>query len=213
MRLRALVTLAIPIIALCAARVALAEKADRDRPVSIEANRMSLDDLHKIQIYEGNVVLTQGTTQLRANHLVVTQDADGFQKSVATGGENGLAHFKEKLDGKDGYMEGRGERIEYNARDEKAEFFVRAWVKNGADEVWGQYIFYDALTEKFLATNERKGREAAPQGRSNERVRAIIMPKEKKAETTEATASTSPTSAPDGAPALKPSETVTPRQE
>jgi lipopolysaccharide export system protein LptA len=203
--MRSLISLLLPLTAACLATAAHAEKTDRDKPVNIEANRMSLDDLNKIQVYEGNVVLTQGTTQLRTKHLVVTQDADGFQKGVATGGENGLAHFKEKLDGKDGYMEGKGERIEYNARDEKAEFFVRAWVKNGADEVWGQYIFYDAQTEKFLATNERKGQEAALPSPRQERVRAIIMPKEKKSETPSADA--------DAAPPLKPSDTVMPRSE
>ena len=72
---------------------ALAEKADREKPINLEADRMSMDDINKVQVYEGNVILTQGTLQIRTAKLVVTQDADGFQKGVATSGENGANHM------------------------------------------------------------------------------------------------------------------------
>ena len=90
---------------------AQAEKGDREKPMNIEADRMSMDDIKKIQVFEGNVIVTQGTMQLLTNRLVVTQDADGFQKGVATGGAGGLARFKQKRDGVDEYMEGEAERI------------------------------------------------------------------------------------------------------
>ena len=60
------------------------------RPIGLEADRISVDDVKKVQIFEGNVVLTQGTLIIRANRIVVTQDEDGFQKGVATGGDGGL---------------------------------------------------------------------------------------------------------------------------
>ncbi len=157
---------------------AFAEKADREKPMNLEADRISMDDIKKVQIFEGNVILTQGTLQIRTNKLVVTQDADGFQKGVATGGANGPARFRQKREGRDDYIEGEGERIEHDARDEKTEFFVRAWVKSGLDEVKGHYVSYDALSEKYLVTNaggETKSAAGAPQAR----VRAIIQPRSK----------------------------------
>lgn len=157
---------------------AFAEKADREKPMNLEADRISMDDIKKVQIFEGNVILTQGTLQIRTNKLVVTQDADGFQKGVATGGANGLARFRQKREGRDDYIEGEGERIEHDARDEKTEFFVRAWVKSGLDEVKGHYVSYDALSEKYLVTNaggDTKSAAGAPQAR----VRAIIQPRSK----------------------------------
>ena len=93
-----------------------AEKADREKPINLEADRISIDDIKKQQVFEGNVILTQGTMQIRTNRLVVTQDADGFQKGVATGGANGLARFKQKREGSNDYVEGEGERIEHDAR-------------------------------------------------------------------------------------------------
>ena len=159
---------------------AYAEKADKEKPINLEADRISMDDIKKQQIFEGNVILTQGTLQIRTNKLVVTQDADGFQKGVAIGGANGLARFKQKREGSDDYVEGEGERIEHDAREEKTEFFIRGWVRNGLDEVKGQYISYDSLTEKYVVTNgagQTKNATGAPQAR----VRAIIQPKGKNA--------------------------------
>ena len=153
-----------------------AEKADRDKPINLEGDRLSIDDLNKVQILEGNAVLIQGTMELRTSRLVVTQDADGFQKAVATGGANGLARFRQKREGVDEFMEGEAERIEHDARSETTQFFNRAWVRNGIDEVKGQYISYDALNEKFVV-NTGGGATKSATGTSQARVRAIIQPK------------------------------------
>ena len=158
----------------------LAEKADREKPINIEADRVSMDDINKVQVFEGNVVLIQGSMQLRTTKLVVTQDADGFQKGVATGGPDGLARFRQKRDGRDEFIEGEAERIVHEARSERTEFFVRAWVKSGLDEVKGHYISYDAPTEKYLVTNAG-GTTKSATGEPQARVRAIIQPKGKNA--------------------------------
>lgn len=154
-----------------------AERADREKPIHLEADRMSIDDLNKVQTLDGNVVLTQGTMVIRTNRMVVTQDADGFQKGVATGGANGLARFRQKREGLDEWMEGEAERIEHDARSETTQFFIRAWVQSGLDEVRGPYISYDALNEKYVV-NTGTGLKSAT-GAPQARVRAIIQPKSK----------------------------------
>ena len=50
----------------------------------------------------------------------------------------------------------------------------------GVDEVKGQYISYDSLTEKYLVTNGRGDSKSAV-GTEQARVRAIIQPKNKNA--------------------------------
>ncbi len=179
---------------------AYAEKGDREKPINLEADRVSLDDINKVQIFEGNVVMTQGTMQIRTSKLVVTQDADGFQKGVATGGPDGLARFRQKRDGRDEFIEGEAERIVHEARSERTEFFVRAWVKSGLDEVKGHYISYDAPTEKYLVTNAG-GTTKSATGEPQARVRAIIQPKGKAAPTEDKSAPLP----------LKPDQNVVPR--
>lgn len=150
---------------------AWAERGDRDKPINIEANRVTVDDVKKVNVFEGKVVFTQGTLVIRADKVVVTQDDSGFQKGVATGAP---ASFRQKREGRDDMMEAEAERIEYDARTERAEFFNRAWVKSGQDEVRGSYISYDALNEKYTvgASGDAKATDGG-------RVRAIIQPKAK----------------------------------
>ena len=158
-----------------AATVARAEKADRDKPVNIEADRVSVDDVKKVQVFEGKVQLVKGTLIIRAERIVVTQDDDGYQRGVATGTASVQPHFRQKREGQDEYIEGEGDRIEHDAKAEKTEFFNRAWVKSGLDEVRGQFISYDAKTENYFVTSGPNGTRALPG--STERVRAVIQPK------------------------------------
>ncbi len=158
---------------------AFAEKADRDKPMLLEASRMSIDDVKKIQILEGDVIITKGTLILKAERIVITEDQYGFQKGSAFAGTSGKkATFRQKREGRDDYVEGEAERIEYNSNSEIVELFHRAQVRSGEDEVKGDYIWYDAVSEKFLANASEARTPNAPQGR----VRAIIQPRSKGSE-------------------------------
>ena len=53
---------------------ATAEKADRNKPMRIEANRMSLDDAKKVQILEGDVVITKGRLQQAIDFSIYCDD-------------------------------------------------------------------------------------------------------------------------------------------
>ena len=163
---------------LLATGLARAEKADRDKPVNIDADRVSVDDVKKTQIFEGNVQLAKGTLVIRAERIVVQQDDDGYQRGVASGGST-LPNFRQKREAMDEYIEGEAERIEHDAKAEKTEFFGRARVKSGLDEVRGQFISYDARTEQYVVTSGPNGTRA-PSG-SRERVRAVIQPRNKDA--------------------------------
>ena len=157
---------------------AQAEKADRDKPVNLDADRVTVDDANKVHIYEGNVQLVQGTMIIRTDKLVVNQDEEGFQKGIAYGGAGGLAHFRQKREGLDEYVEGEAERIEHDDKTDQTKLFNRAYVKSGQDEVRGQYIVYDGLTERYQATSGPNGTVATAAGRPG-RVHAIIQPKDK----------------------------------
>ncbi len=158
----------------CAAP-AFAERSDREQPVNIEADRLTVDDRNKVHVFEGNVVLTQGTLTIRGDKLVVTQDAAGFQNGVATAAGERLASFRQRREGSAEYVEGEAERIEYDSRTEQARLFNRARVRSGGDQVSGHYIEYDAITENYLATNAPQA--GSPGTAPGGRVRAVIQPK------------------------------------
>jgi len=164
----------------CAALVsgapARAEKADKDKPTNIEANKMSSDDARRMSIFEGNVVLTKGTLVIRADRIVVRQDADGFQFATATGKP---VRFRQKGDPKGeregAWTEGEALRIEIDDRNEKIELFERARVARDQDIVNGEYIFLDQRTEFFSVSAARGAAPTSPEGR----VKAVILPKSK----------------------------------
>ena len=109
-----------------------AERADRDKPVNLEADRVTVDDLKQTATFEGHVVLTQGTLVIRGDRMVVVQDADGFKYGTAFGN---LASFRQKREGYDEYIEGYAERIEYDSKAEKLQMFNRAYIKKVNDDV------------------------------------------------------------------------------
>jgi len=175
---------------------AAAEKADRDKPVNLEADKVTIDDGKQIALFEGNVVLTQGTLQIRGERMQVNQDKDGFRHGTTWGSP---AYFRQKREGFDEYIEGWAERIEYDGRAESMQMFNRAQLKRGQDEVRGNYISYDAKSEFFQVTGGGTG--TGPNG-PDSRVRAVIQPKSK-----DKPAASPPVS-------LKPAESITaPREE
>ena len=152
---------------------AAAEKADRDKPVNLEADRVTIDDAKQLAVFEGNVVLTQGTLQIRGDRMEVRQDKEGFKQGTTWGNP---ASFRQKRDGYDEYIEGWAGRIEYDGRVETLQMYTRAQLKRGQDEVRGDYISYDARSEFFQVTG---GPKTATPGNPGGRVRAVIQPKSK----------------------------------
>jgi lipopolysaccharide export system protein LptA len=162
------------LLVVCVPCAAFAEKADRDKPVNLEADRVTIDDAKQVATFEGNVVLSQGTLQIKGDRMVVRQDAEGFQYGVATGNP---ASFRQKREGYDDYIEGFAERIEYDGKAERLQMFNRAQLKRGLDEMRGNYISYDATTEFFRVTGG--GKQAATANNPDGRVRAVLQPKPK----------------------------------
>jgi lipopolysaccharide export system protein LptA len=160
---------------LFASAPAMAEKADRDQPVRLEADKVTIDDARQIAVFEGNVVLRQGTLVIRGDRMEVRQDKEGFRFGTTWGNR---AYFRQKRDGVDEYIEGWADRLEYDGRAETMKMFARAQVKRGQDEVRGNFISYDAKSEFYQVMGGAK--TAADAQKNGGRVRAIIQPKSKK---------------------------------
>jgi len=158
------------------AAAAHAEKADRTKPIHLEADRVTVDDAKQIANFTGNVVLTQGTMIMRGDRMEVRQDREGFRHGVMWGKP---AYFRQKREGYDDHIEGWAERVEYDGRADKVQMFNRAILKRGQDEVRGSYISYDSNTEFFQVDGATKSAAAKP---GEDRVRVIMQPKPRSAE-------------------------------
>ena len=149
-----------------------AEQADNSMPITLEADQVLVDDAQQISTFTGNVRLSQGSLLIRGDKIVVMQDKNGFKHATAYGN---TAEFRQKREGLDGYVEGFGERIEYDTQSETLNLYKQARLKRDQDEVHGDHITYSAKTEIFqVAGSDASSGDATPQ-----RVRAVLQPKTK----------------------------------
>ena len=174
---------------LCALAIgpAQAEKADRSKPLVIEADRPGTVDLLKqLVVFNGNVVIVQGTLTIRAERVEVRERADGHRGASALGGADRPARFSQKRDGVDETIEGFADRIEYDSRGDVVRFVGNAQVRRlrgstPADEINGSVITYDNGNETFNVQGAPVASGAAS-GAGNGRVRVVITPKAEPAE-------------------------------
>jgi len=171
---------ALGLMAVLTCQPAHAEKADRSKPLNVEADNGRYDDVKQLGIFTGNVVVTKGTMSMRAAHIEVRQSPDGAQFGIATAEEGKRAIFRQKREGLDEYIEGEGERIEYDGKADVVRFVNRAVIRRFrgavlADETAGSTIVYDNVAEVF---NVVGGAAAATPTNPSGRVRAVLTPRE-----------------------------------
>ena len=192
------------VAALLLAPGARAEKADRTKPMNVEADAGRYDDVKQVGTFSGNVVVTKGTIQIRAGQIEVRQTAEGYQSGMATAAPGKLVSFRQKREGVDETIEGLADRVEYDSRSDTVRFVGHAVVRRSrgatlADETAGSLISYDNAAEVFSVSGGVAASSAAnPSGR----VRAVLTPRDAAASAPEPGAS---------APALKPSPALAPR--
>jgi lipopolysaccharide export system protein LptA len=184
--------------------LAHAEKADRNKPMNVEADSLRYDDTKQINIFSGRVVLTKGSIIIRGARVEVRQDAGGHQYGLVTAEPGNLAFFRQKREGLDEYIEGEGDIIEYDGQADTVKFLKSAQLRRYrgvtlADELSGGVIVYNNTTDVFSVDGAQgKAKPGVPVGR----VRAVLSPKQDPAASGPAAAASS------AAPALRSTTTL-----
>jgi lipopolysaccharide export system protein LptA len=160
--------------------LAWAEKADSKKPMNIESDTLRYDELKQVSIFTGRVVLNKGTIVIRGEQLEVRQDPEGYQYGLVTAESGKRAFFRQKREGVDEFIEGEGETIYYDGKNDTVTFTKKAQLRRYrgtslADDITGGVIVYENLTDKFNVdgANAPSANAAATPGR----VRAMLTPK------------------------------------
>ena len=156
---------------------AFAEKADSTKPINVEAEQFVYDSAKLVKTISGNVILTRGTLTMKAEKVILKEDAARNQFVTLLAPPGGLATFRQKRDGGDFWVEGQAERIEYDSQAEIVKLFSKAKLKRfdgnrPTDEVEGAFISYDSHTEFFTVNNSTTGAKTD----QKDRVKIIIQP-------------------------------------
>ena len=164
------------------------EKADRFKPLNVEADLPGkIDLLNQYVVFNGNVVVTQGTMTIRAARIEVRELPDGYHTAVAFGTPSQHATFRQKRDAPDEYIAGDAERLEYDGKSDVIRFVNNPTVRRlhgteTVDEISGNLVTYDSSTEVFNVVGGAPATASNPGGR----VRAVLTPKEGTAAAAEA---------------------------
>ena len=153
-----------------AAAPALAERADREKEAVVVADKWLGDDANRASIFEGNVVITQGTMRITAAKVTIREDKERFKYYVASGAP---VTFRQKRDKVDEWIEGVAERAEFDDKEDVLKLFNRAKVKSSQNEIVAEYITYDMRREVAEAVGAKPGTQAPE---STGRVKVIIVP-------------------------------------
>lgn len=169
-----------PLLAVLALGVApaWADKADRSKPMTLESDLpCTVSLLQQTSVCSGNVVISQGTLQIRADRLELRETPQGYQMALALGTAAKPASYRQKRDGSDEFVEGQARRIDYDSKAGTLRFEGAAVVRRlrgttVADEIQGAVILWDSTAESFNVQGGAKT-DANPSGR----VRAVITPR------------------------------------
>lgn len=161
----------------CLVAPVAAERADRNKPIQLEADTLRYDDVREVSVLTGNVLLTKGSIVIRGASVEVRQDPDGYQYATVVGNAQTPAFFRQKRDGVDEFIEGTGETIQYDGRADTVRFVKRAQLRRLrgstlADEVLGDTVLYENLLDRFSVDGTPKTTTG-----NGGRVRAMFTPK------------------------------------
>lgn len=162
-----------------AASHALAKSSDRDQPLYATADQLISDDKRRVSVFTGNVVITKGTIEIRADRFEVREDPQGNQIGIATVTGDRIATFSQERDVPGEVVKGQAKRIDYYSATQFLELTGDAQMRrlrDGqiADETMGHTIRYNSDDGKFAVV----GKSGAKDG-GDGRVRAVIAPRGK----------------------------------
>lgn len=145
-----------------------AEQNDHKQPMQVEADQVVINNVERTSIFTGKVQATQGTLELRGDKIIISEDKKGNKIGLVYGS---TASFRQKREGINEYVEGYGERIEYDTQKQTIDIYGQARLKREQDFIRGEHIIYNAQTEIFQVDTG-----AVVQGVAPQRVRAVLQP-------------------------------------
>jgi lipopolysaccharide export system protein LptA len=174
-RIVARLSVSLVFASLLCGQAAHAEKGDREKPINFSADDASAVNYEaRRATLSRNVVITQGTTEIRADRIDFQQNTDNSMSATAIGNP---VRFRTKRDGSDEYVEGVALRIVYDGQKQQVELFDRAVLKRAPDEIRSNYISYNTGTEVFKAEGRPDSKGPVDDIGRTDRVRGVFQPK------------------------------------
>ncbi len=145
-------------------------ESDRDQPIHIKADRITVNEKQGVSFYQGNVQFTQGSLRVNGDEVTVFLQGDVLSKVIVIGNPATLVQLPEH---RQEPVNSKARRMEYDAKKEVVYLIDNAEVQQGPNSFAGNYIEYDTRNSMVSA---RKGET------DDSRVHVIITPPKKESE-------------------------------
>ncbi len=157
---------AVTLLACLAGVPAIALETDTEQPIRITTDDALRDEKTGRTVYQGNVVMVQGTIRITADRITQYRDETGADRIIAEGSP---ARMQQRPEPDSPLMHAHGDIIEYFRNEERVQLRENAQVEKGdGSMVTGDKIDY------FI--NQELVKAAADESRPNSRVTVIIPP-------------------------------------
>jgi len=138
--------------------IANAEKADQDKPIILEAEKVSVNDVQQVYDLKGQVLLIKGSIIVTGEDGHIQVDPEGYELVDVKGSADTTASFRQRREGPaDEFIQGRGTQVTYNAKTEILTITGNASLKRSLnmqmlDQLQGWKIEYDDIKERYRVT-------------------------------------------------------------
>ena len=143
---------------------------DRNKPIKIKADSVSINEKTGISTYIGNVSFVQGSLILNGNKIVIYQSEGEVVKILINGKP---ATFQQRQDETNELIRAKAGKMKYVMKDERVYLSQNASVTQGDNLLKGNEIEYNTRNSTVTAQKSKQ---------NTNRVHVVIEPKNEKSQ-------------------------------
>ncbi len=142
-------------LGICSADQAYAEKADQDKPVIVQAEKVSVNDVKQIYDLNGQILLIKGSIIVTGEDGHIQVDPQGYEFVDIKSMPDTVATFRQRREGiPDEFMQGLATQVVYDSKTELLTLTGDAHLKRLLnmqllDQLRGWKIEYDDVKQYY----------------------------------------------------------------
>jgi lipopolysaccharide export system protein LptA len=166
--------------------IAMSLDKDKSAPVTINADTTNIDFRTGKRVLTGNVDITQGTLNIKADKVVLLYKGDEIDTATAYGEP---VRFKQLPEGHTEVVRGEGKTLELKQAKDLITLKNNAKITQGTNTITGKVIYYNTKTSKMTVKGQSSvkqksataGKQKSPGKTSDKktdsgRTRIVIQP-------------------------------------
>ncbi|AWK14939.1 lipopolysaccharide ABC transporter substrate-binding protein LptA [Candidatus Fukatsuia symbiotica] len=132
---------------------ALALTNDNEQPINITSDKQSLDIPNNVSTFTDNVIITQGSIEIKADKVVVTHPSGDQNKTVVEGFADPVTFYQMQDNGK--AVSGHGQKLRYELANQLLVLTGNAYLKQLDSDIKADRITYLVDKQQMEAFSDK----------------------------------------------------------